>query len=50
MVIYFFIFVMYCIWVMFNVYFFFFVVLVSRMFDGSQYIIDDYCEVYQWFC
>ena len=42
------IFVMHCTWVTSNAYSSPSVVLASRMPDGSQHIIDDYREAYQW--
>lgn len=42
------IFVMHCTWVTSNAYSSPSVVLASRMADGSQHIIDDYREAYQW--
>merc|ERR1711977_465884 len=42
------IFVMHCTWVPSNAYSSPSVVLASRMPDGSQHIIDDYREAYQW--
>ncbi|KAF3769251.1 family 66 glycoside hydrolase [Cryphonectria parasitica EP155] len=41
-------FVMHCTWVTSNAYSSPSVVLASRMPDGSQHIIDDYREAYQW--
>lgn len=48
MAIYLLIFVMHCTWVTSNAYSSPSVVLASRMPDGSQHIIDDYREAYQW--
>jgi dolichyl-diphosphooligosaccharide--protein glycosyltransferase len=42
------IFVLHCTWVTSNAYSSPSVVLASRMADGSQHIIDDYREAYQW--
>ena len=48
MLIYLVLFVMHCTWVTSNAYSSPSVVLASRMPDGSQHIIDDYREAYQW--
>ena len=48
MTIYLLLFVMHCTWVTSNAYSSPSVVLASRMPDGSQHIIDDYREAYQW--
>ncbi|KAK4171297.1 family 66 putative glycosyltransferase [Triangularia setosa] len=48
MAVYLLIFVMHCTWVTSNAYSSPSVVLASRMPDGSQHIIDDYREAYQW--
>ena len=48
MVTYLLLFVMHCTWVTSNAYSSPSVVLASRMPDGSQHIIDDYREAYQW--
>ncbi|ROV87747.1 hypothetical protein VSDG_09717 [Cytospora chrysosperma] len=48
MLIYLILFVMHCTWVTSNAYSSPSVVLSSRMPDGSQLIIDDYREAYQW--
>lgn len=48
MSIYLFMFVTHCTWVTSNAYSSPSVVLASRMPDGSQHIIDDYREAYQW--
>ncbi|KAI5919221.1 glycosyltransferase family 66 protein [Camillea tinctor] len=48
MVLYLLIFVQHCTWVTSNAYSSPSVVLASRMPDGSQHIIDDYREAYQW--
>lgn len=48
MTIYLLIFVAHCTWVTSNAYSSPSVVLASRMPDGSQHIIDDYREAYQW--
>lgn len=48
MVIYLLMFVLHCTWVTSNAYSSPSVVLASRMPDGSQHIIDDYREAYQW--
>ena len=48
MMVYLFIFVSHCTWVTSNAYSSPSVVLASRMPDGSQHIIDDYREAYQW--
>lgn len=48
MVIYLVMFVTHCTWVTSNAYSSPSVVLASRMPDGSQHIIDDYREAYQW--
>ena len=48
MTLYLLIFVMHCTWVTSNAYSSPSVVLASRMPDGSQHIIDDYREAYQW--
>ncbi|KAK7970724.1 hypothetical protein PG996_000845 [Apiospora saccharicola] len=48
MTIYLLLFVLHCTWVTSNAYSSPSVVLASRMPDGSQHIIDDYREAYQW--
>jgi dolichyl-diphosphooligosaccharide--protein glycosyltransferase len=48
MTLYLLIFVAHCTWVTSNAYSSPSVVLASKMPDGSQYIIDDYREAYQW--
>lgn len=48
MIIYLLMFVSHCTWVTSNAYSSPSVVLASRMPDGSQHIIDDYREAYQW--
>lgn len=48
MTVYLILFVMHCTWVTSNAYSSPSVVLASRMPDGSQHIIDDYREAYQW--
>ncbi|KAG8170242.1 hypothetical protein KVR01_000987 [Diaporthe batatas] len=48
MLVYLILFVMHCTWVTSNAYSSPSVVLASRMPDGSQHIIDDYREAYQW--
>ncbi|KAH9891489.1 glycosyltransferase family 66 protein [Xylariomycetidae sp. FL2044] len=48
MTVYLLIFVQHCTWVTSNAYSSPSVVLASRMPDGSQHIIDDYREAYQW--
>jgi len=48
MVVYLLMFVSHCTWVTSNAYSSPSVVLASRMPDGSQHIIDDYREAYQW--
>lgn len=48
MAIYLFMFVTHCTWVTSNAYSSPSVVLASRLADGSQHIIDDYREAYQW--
>jgi dolichyl-diphosphooligosaccharide---protein glycosyltransferase len=48
MTVYLLLFVMHCTWVTSNAYSSPSVVLASRMPDGSQHIIDDYREAYQW--
>lgn len=48
MTIYLLIFVLHCTWVTSNAYSSPSVVLASRLPDGSQHIIDDYREAYQW--
>lgn len=48
MVLYLLLFVLHCTWVTSNAYSSPSVVLASRMPDGSQHIIDDYREAYQW--
>ena len=48
MTLYLLIFVLHCTWVTSNAYSSPSVVLASRMPDGSQHIIDDYREAYQW--
>jgi len=48
MVVYLMIFVSHCTWVTSNAYSSPSVVLASRLPDGSQHIIDDYREAYQW--
>ena len=48
MFVYLIIFVMHCTWVTSNAYSSPSVVLASSMPDGSQHIIDDYREAYQW--
>lgn len=48
MLVYFLMFVAHCTWVTSNAYSSPSVVLASRMPDGSQHIIDDYREAYQW--
>jgi dolichyl-diphosphooligosaccharide---protein glycosyltransferase len=48
MVVYMMIFVAHCTWVTSNAYSSPSVVLASRLADGSQHIIDDYREAYQW--
>jgi dolichyl-diphosphooligosaccharide--protein glycosyltransferase len=48
MTIYLLIFVLHCTWVTSNAYSSPSVVLASKMPDGSQHIIDDYREAYQW--
>lgn len=41
-------FVIYCIWVILEVYFLFLIVLVVRQFNGDCVIFDDFWEVYYW--
>jgi dolichyl-diphosphooligosaccharide---protein glycosyltransferase len=48
MTLYLLLFVLHCTWVTSNAYSSPSVVLASRMADGSQHIIDDYREAYQW--
>lgn len=48
MLVYFLMFVAHCTWVTSNAYSSPSVVLASKMPDGSQHIIDDYREAYQW--
>lgn len=48
MTLYLLLFIMHCTWVTSNAYSSPSVVLASRMPDGSQHIIDDYREAYQW--
>ncbi len=48
MTVYLLLFVMHCTWVTSNAYSSPSVVLASKMPDGSQHIIDDYREAYQW--
>ncbi|KAJ2906102.1 putative Glycosyltransferase Family 66 [Zalerion maritima] len=48
MTVYLLLFVLHCTWVTSNAYSSPSVVLASRMPDGSQHIIDDYREAYQW--
>lgn len=48
MTLYLLVFVMHCTWVTSNAYSSPSVVLASRLPDGSQHIIDDYREAYQW--
>ncbi len=48
MILYLLVFVLHCTWVTSNAYSSPSVVLASRMPDGSQHIIDDYREAYQW--